>query len=379
MNKAYVIAANRTAVVPRNGAFAKLQAHELAAPLIRNILATAELEPDRIDSVVMGNALYGGGNPARMAALLAGLPVTVPALTIDSQCCSGMDAIAHGVHRILAGTDHVVIAGGLESWSRSPQRFIRPLDEHAPVVEYSRPPFSPWPERDPDMLDSVAELASMHAVDRQSQETFAMRSHQKSMTARQRMMASEIVAISGIDLDQFTRVLSLGLCKRLPVLAGNEAHGLTTATVAVEADAAATVLIVSETVLQSLSLSWRPMRVSGVVATGSDPATPALAPVSACRKLIGWAGLTAKDIEVAEVMEAFAVQAMLCIDMIGLDPAKTNCGGGGLSRGHPVGASGAINVVRLWHELQTREAGRIGLATIAAAGGLGSAICGEIQ
>ncbi|MCB1754199.1 MAG: thiolase family protein [Gammaproteobacteria bacterium] len=377
MREVFIVAAKRTAVAPRRGALAKLQAHELAAPLIRDLLVSSGIDEADVGSVVMGNALYGGGNPARLAALLAGLPETVPALTIDTQCCSGLDAIGLGVQRIRSGTDRAVIAGGLESWSRSPRRFVREPDERGQTREYQRPPFSPWPERDPDLLESAAGLARSFAVERQSQERFAIESHHKALQARQQL-TDEIVAIDGVGVDQFSRELSPALCRRLPLIAGDTEHGLTTATVAVEADAAAAVLLVGAEVLQALTLTRRPLRVIGVIAEGGDPGMPMLAPVRACKKLLTSAGLSVSDIALAEVMEAFAVQAMLTIERIGLDPAKTNIGGGGLARGHPVGASGAINVVRLWHGMQSLKAGKTGLATIAAAGGLGTGLLGEI-
>ncbi len=377
MNNCYIAAAVRTAVVPRNGAFAKIESYDLAAPLFHRLLELSLLDTGSIECVIMGNALYGGGNPARVAALLAGLSPSMPALSLDSQCCSGMDAVILGAERIQSGKCHVVIAGGMESWSRSPHRLKRPLSAGEKPSAYERPPFTPWPDRDPDMLQSAAALAEDRNIGRRLQEAFAIESHRRAVCVQGRQSA-EIVPIHGVKKDHFTRALSNALCQRLPRLAGAGDTALTSATVAVEADAAAAVLLVSESVVATLPAQLRALRIVDALPAGGDPLMPSLAPVAACRRLLERQGLNVADICLAEVMEAFAVQAMCCIEDIGFDPELTNAGGGALSRGHPVGASGTVNVVRLWHEMQTRTAGSLGMATIAAAGGLASALLGEV-
>jgi acetyl-CoA C-acetyltransferase len=154
---------------------------------------------------------------------------------------------------------------------------------------------------------------------------------------------------------------------------------VTAATVAVEADAAAAVLLVSERALASVRSSARVISIVGAGRAGGDPERPGLAPIEASRTAMRRAGLATSALSVAEIMEAFAVQAMACIRALGLDPALVNPGGGALARGHPIGASGAIVAVRAWHELQRAHAGAIGLAAIAAAGGLGSAVLLRVE
>jgi acetyl-CoA C-acetyltransferase len=149
---------------------------------------------------------------------------------------------------------------------------------------------------------------------------------------------------------------------------------VTAATVAVEADAAAVVLLVSERALASVRAPARVVRIAGGARTGGDPERPGLAPIEAARTALRRVGLSASSISVAEIMEAFAVQAMVCIQALDLDPISVNPAGGALARGHPIGASGAIVAVRGWHELQTMGSGATGLAAIAAAGGLGSVL-----
>ena len=373
---AYVASACRTAVVPRDGALGRIEPEEMADTVVRAVLANAGVAPEEVDDVVLGNALYAGGNPARVAALKTGLPTEIPAITIDTQCCSGLDAVIQAAIQVGSGEADAVVAGGVESFSRAPIRQRRPkLPDEAPQT-YDRPPFTPWPDRDPDMIAAAATLARELRITRAAQEAFAIESHRRAIAARGQ--DEEIVVLKGACRDSFARRLSTGICRRLPVLPGGDSvYGCTAATVAVEADAAAAVLVVSERRLTSIRAGGRPMRILGGTRRGGDPTCPALAPIAATHAVLRRFGIAADRLTVAEIMEAFAVQAMACIDGIGLDPAIVNRGGGALARGHPIGASGAILMVRLWHELQNEPAGAVGLATIAAAGGLGSALLVE--
>jgi len=368
----FMAAARRTAVAPRGGAFARIEAAELADAVLRAVCADADVAPADIDEVILGNALYGGGNPARVAALHAGLPEAMPASTIDTQCCAGLDAILLAASRIRAGEADVIIAGGLESFSRAPIRAHRPLDATAAPQPYDRPPFTPWPSRDPDMIPAAAQLAAEWDIARAAQEAFAVDSHRKALARGP--AAGEIVPVAGLASDAFARRLSTAVCARLPVLAGSARHGVTAATVAVEADAAAAVLLLSEAALRRLRPAGRAIRVVGGARRGGDPERPGLAPIAAAQDALQRSGMTVTDIAVAEIMEAFAVQAMICAQQLGLDPTLVNPGGGALARGHPIGASGAIVAGRLWHELQAARPGAVALGAIAAAGGLGSAL-----
>ena len=370
MSAAYLVAARRTAVAPRNGAFKTVEADELGAAPIRAVLSDAGIAPDAIDDVIFGNALYAGGNPARLAALRAGLPDRVPALTIDSQCCGGLDAIMMAADRIASGAD-AVIAGGIESFSRAPLRARRPRDAGEAPQPYDRPPFAPWPERDPDMIAAAGTLAEAFNISRDRQDAFAIASHRKALANP--AGESEIAPLAGLTRDAFPRALTESLCSRLPPIAGGPSFGVTRATVAVEADAAAAVLVVSESMLRRLDVV-RPLRVVAASRCGGDPAMPGIAPIAAARKLLAARQIAPEAIAVAEIMEAFASQAIACAEGISVAESALNRGGGGLARGHPIGASGAILAVRLWHEMQREAAGAFGLAAIAAAGGLGSAL-----
>lgn len=337
-----IIAARRTAVVPRGGAFAHLALHELAAPVIRACLDDAGISGDDVNEVIISNAMGGGGNPARLAALAAGLPETVAGLSIDRQCSGGLDAIGLGMALVASGQAKVVIAGGVESYSRRPIR-MRTYPDADPVA-YDRPPFTPWPGRDPEMPDAAQALAEKLGITRAQQDAWAIASHAKAHPLG-------IVPLLGIDNDPFARDLTERLCARAPVLNGT----ITTANTAVAADAAAFCVITRE--------GDGPV-ITGYRCIGGQPDLPGLAPVAAIRALTG-------PFDHAEVMEAYAVQAIACVDGAGLPHEIVNTHGGALARGHPIGASGAILAVHLFHRL---KAGGNGVAAIAAAGGIGSAL-----
>jgi acetyl-CoA C-acetyltransferase len=348
---ARLIAARRTAVVPRGGAFARLSLEALAAPVALACLADAGLPPDRVEEVILSNALGAGGNPARRVALAAGLP-QVGGLTVDRQCAGGLDAILLARALVESGAAEIVLAGGVESYSRRPLRLVTDPDG-GPPVPYDEAPFTPWPDRNPGMAEAAEALAQRLGISRARQEAWAAESHAKALRADH---AAEIVALNGIAADAFPRPLTPRLMTRAPVVQGS----ITAATAAVAADAAALCLVVSDRVARGRGLA-----ILGGATVGGDPLQPGLSPLSAMARVRDGGPL-----EMVEVMEAYAVQAIAVVEGAGLDPALVNPGGGGLARGHPVGASGAILVVRLFHDLRR---GR-GLAAIAAAGGVGTAL-----
>lgn len=375
---AIIVAARRTAVVPRGGALSRLQADELAAPVIDCLLADTGRVPRNVDHVILGNALYGGGNPARMAALRAGLPQGVPALTVDTQCCSGLDAIMLAVRLVEAGAADCILAGGAESFSRAPIRMKRALSPAEPAVPYDRPPFAPPPYADPELADAAAKLAAARGLTRQAQAEFAVASHRKA-TAAQAFLQTRMVTDRGSlpDRDGFTRDLSLKTALRAPVLAGPVETGLGAATIACEADAAALVMVLSERAFARHGGSG--LKVLAARGSGDDPDEPALAPVALARNLMADLKIGSRDLAAVEVMEAYAVQAMATASDLGIDPDSLNRHGGGLARGHPIGASGAILAVNLFDLLSSPQdpaepAQAFGMALIAAAGGLGSAL-----
>lgn len=351
-----IIAARRTAVSPRGGVFAPLRIEDLATPVVQAVLADAGFLPGDVDELICANALGAGGNPARRIALAAGLPQRVAGLSIDRQCAGGLDAITLAAALIASGQARVVIAGGAESYSQAPLRATRG-EGRAPVF-YDQAPFTPWPDCDPDMAQAAAELAASQAISRAEADAWAIESHAKAMSECD---LPEVISLCGLHRDAFTRQLTPALAARAPVLYGP----ITAANAAVAADAAAFVLVVAADLAKGRGLA-----ITASATLGADPMQPGLAPIPAIAKVLRQARLTPADLAQAEIMEAYAVQAIACLRGAGLDPACANLKGGALARGHPIGASGAILAVRLFHDLKAGH----GLAAIASAGGIGAAL-----
>jgi acetyl-CoA C-acetyltransferase len=355
---AFVVAARRSAVMPRGGGFATLSVQALAAPVIDACLRDAGIAAGQVDELILSNALGAGGNPARLVALAAGLEERVAGLSLDRQCAGGLDALWLARALIAAGQAEVVLAGGVESYSRRPLR-LRTDSNGGPPAAYDQPPFTPWPDRDPDMAEAADALARRLSISRARQDDWAVQSHARARAARDRM-AVEIVPICGATADGFTRTLTARVAARARVLTGT----ITAANAAVAADGAAFCLVVSERIARDLPCACR---IAGGATVGAAPEEPGLAPVAAiARAMVG----RHPDLAAIEIMEAYAVQTIACVEAAGLDPARVNMGGGALARGHPIGASGAVLAVRLFHDLQRGP----GLAAIAAAGGVGSAL-----
>lgn len=360
---AQIIAACRSAVVPRGGVFCTLSIDALAAPVLRAALAQAGIDPDQVDEVIVSNAIGGGGNPARLISLAAGLPESVAGLSIDRQCAGGLDALLLAKAMIESGAADVVVAGGVESYSRRPLR-LRTFADGRPSEAYDQPPFAPWPNRNPDMAGAADALGTSLGITRAAQDEWAVASHQKAIAYTP--TPAELVILEGQSHDPFTRRMTPALAARAKEVCGS----ITAANMAVAADGAAFCVIVSEKMLRALGRNG--IAVLGGATKGDKPELPGIAPIVAIKAALTKTGVRIKDIDRSEVMEAFAVQAIACVQGANLDPASVNLGGGALARGHPIGASGTINAVRLFHEL--RAGGGKGVAAIAAAGGIATAV-----
>ena len=364
---AFIAAACRSPVAPRDGALAALLPHQLATPVIKALLHQARMTEHDVDEVIVSAAISSGGNPARSVSLAAGLPERIAGLSIDRQCAGGMDALLLARQMILSGAAEAVIAGGVESYSRQPMRAHTFADGRAPEP-YTQAPFTPWPDRDPEVSQAAAELAEAQNISRATQDEWAVASHARAMDHPP--STSEVIPIAGLTQDAFTRRLTPALCTRAKPITGS----ITAANAAVAADGAAFCLVVSERIANRLDLPMT--QILGGATLGSEPTCPGLAPLVAIKETFAQTQLSPDDLSVSEVMEAYAVQAIACVRGAGLNPDAVNIGGGALARGHPIGASGAINVVRLHHEIlaQDTTTDTTGLATIAAAGGIGSAL-----
>jgi acetyl-CoA C-acetyltransferase len=374
-----VVAVARTPIGTAGHALAGLRVEQLAAPVLESVMTRAGLEPRDVDEVVLGNCMGPGGNVARVSALAAGLPHSVPALTVDRQCASGLAAVDLAAQLVRGGAG-VVLAGGAESASTAPWRFWPPERGGEPV-RYERAPFAPGTDRpgtdelgtDLDMGLANDLLADDVRVTRERQDSYAARSHQLAAAARDAgVFDREIVAIGDLGRDERPRAgLTTQRLSRFPpafrtegtVTAGNSCG---------VSDGAAAVAVVSAKMSRRLGLPG--LRVLSTATAGVDPARPGRGLVPAVRLALERAGTSLDRIDVIELNEAFAGQVLACCDEFNLDPDRVCVEGGALALGHPWGASGAVLVVRLFSQLVARGAGGLGLAAIAAGGGQGVAM-----
>lgn len=369
---AVVIAARRTPVGTRGRALASLDVERLAAPVLRAALSDAEAAAGRplaVADVVLGNCMGPGGNPARVAALAAGLGVEVPGVTVDRQCGSGLAAVLDAATAIRAGDARARIAGGVESASTAPVRSV----DGAP---YSRARFAPhgWP--DPDMVEAAQHLAAADGIGRERQDAHAARSHLRARAARDAgRFTAELVPVAGLTADDSIGVAER-LLPRLPALF--DGGTLTAGTATRISDGAGAVALVPD----ALRGDAPGLVLRGHAVVGCDPALPGIGAAPAVRAALDLAGARVGDVAALEIVEAFAAQSLAVLDRLGIadDDPRVCADGGALALGHPWGASGAISVVRLFGRLvrEGAPAGTLGVAAASVGGGLGVAAVFEV-
>lgn len=375
---AYIVAARRSALGRVGGLHRQRRLEDLASPVIGAALADSRLEADRVDELVIGNTTHGG-NPARLLALAAGLPETVPALTIDRQCSSGLDAILYAVRAIATGDAEIVVAGGAESLSTAPWRIARPRSL------YQTPHFivPDIPGENSNELGQFWEpsekLARRLSLSRGAQDAFAFKSHLKAEEARaQRRFVGEIVPLrprAEEARDQSATAPRLeDLEQECPF---EEPSGtVTPANISLPHDGAAMVVVVSEAVWRDLG---RPpsLRLVTAAARGVHPDAQAEAPIAAMQRLLSRLnGFDRTAIRSIEISEASAAQAIAMAMELGFDQDLVNPEGGAVVRGQASAASGAIPVVRLFTDLvraRSAPGQGFGAAAQGAYGGLGLA------
>lgn len=367
-----IMAARRTPIATHGRALAGLTVEQLAVPVVRAVHEDAAAVLGRapaVADVVLGNCMGPGGNPARVAALGAGLGFDVPGLTVDRQCGSGLAAIIEASTAISAGDARARIAGGVESASTAP---IRSIDG----VAYARAPFAPAGWHDPDMTRAAQDLATHDDISRERQDAYAARSTRRAASAvAAGRHDCEIVALPGAAVgDERTKA---GFERLLPRFAPLFADGSLTAgnTCRVSDGAAAVLLVPGNPNVRGLAV-----RAHAVV--GCDPALPGIGAAPAILEALDRAGLDIASVEAFEVVEAFAAQTLAVLDRLGIadDDDRVCADGGALALGHPWGASGAVAVVRLFSRLVRggAPAGTIGVAAASVGGGLGVAAVFEV-
>ncbi|HAP88872.1 MAG TPA: acetyl-CoA C-acyltransferase, partial [Arthrobacter bacterium] len=344
-----IIAARRTAVRRANGAFKELRAHQLLAPVLVNLLADTQVPAEAVTDVVIGNAVGGGGNLARLALLEAGLPASVPGVTVDRQCGSGLDAIVLAARLVAAGGNPVYLAGGVESISTAPLRAYR-NDDGEPDF-FARAQFVPHSFGDPDMGVAAENVAARFAVSRERQDASALRSHLRALAAAKAgHFAGEITTVETSagpvrDDDGPRAGLNAAVLNRFPpafvqggtVTAGNSCF---------DADAASAVVVTSLQRARELGAADG-LLVLTTDTAGVDPELLGIGAAVAAERLLQARGLPAASVDLVEFNEAFASQTLACLDQLGIDPERANLDGGALALGHAYGASGAVLVTRL--------------------------------
>lgn len=388
MNEVVIASAVRTPIGAFLGSLSSLQAYELGAVVIAEALRRANVKPEQVDEVIMGNVLQAGQgmNPARQAALRAGLPVEVPTMAINKVCGSGLKAVALAAQAIALGDAEVVVAGGQESMSNAP--YLVPKGRtgyrmgHGELLD-SMISDGLWCAMEQCHMGITAEnVAVDYEVSREEQDRFAALSQEKAAKAIQSgRFKDEIVPVEVpqrrgdplvVDTDEHPRPDTTAdrLAKLAPafkpggtVTAGN-ASGIN--------DGAAAVVVMSRKKAEELGV--QPLAsIKAYAAAGVEPRIMGIGPVPAVRKALAKAGLDIRQIDLVEANEAFAAQSVAVGRELGIPEEKLNVNGGAIALGHPIGASGARILTTLLHEMKRRDA-RLGLATLCIGGGQGIAM-----
>jgi acetyl-CoA C-acetyltransferase len=391
MTEVVIVSAARTALGKFNGSLAKIPAPELGAIVVRAALERGMVDPALVSELIMGNTLTAGlgQNPARQAAIKAGLPFEVSAMTINKVCGSGLKAVMLAANAIITGDAEVVVAGGQENMSASPH-----------VLQGSREGFRMGPAAliDSMVIDGLWDafnqyhmgitaenVAKEYEITREEQDRYAVASQNAAEVAQKSgRFKDEIVSVSvpqrkgdsilfaedesirpGATLDAVSR-LKPSFSKDGTITAGN-ASGIN--------DGAGAVVLMSEKRAKELGLN--PLaRIASYANAGIDPRIMGMGPVASSRKCLQRAGWTISDLDLMEINEAFAAQACAVHKVMGWDTSKVNVNGGAIALGHPIGASGARILVTLLYEMQRRSVNR-GLASLCIGGGMGVALAVE--
>jgi len=388
MERAVIVDALRTPIGRYAGALKEIRPDDLAALVVSQAVQRNQLDPATIEDVYFGDANQSGEdnrNVARMAVLLAGLPVEIPAATMNRLCGSGMQAVVAATREIEAGNGACFLAGGIESMTRAPYILEKPQREFARGSQTMYDTTLGWRMVNPKFkqdwtisLGQTAEkVARRYGISREDQDRWALESHQKAVAAQQAChFRNELVAVallsgSSFEADEGPRA-DTSLEKLAALKPAFEKDGTVTAGNSSPLnDGAACLVMMSESHAQRIKA--RPLaRVLSAASAGVDPSLMGLGPIPASRKALQRAGLKTEDLDLVELNEAFASQVIACMRDLELDPQRVNPNGGAIALGHPLGASGVRTIATLTHELARRKA-RYGLATMCIGVGQGIA------
>ncbi|MCI1188425.1 acetyl-CoA C-acyltransferase [Hymenobacter sp. DH14] len=399
MPNAYIVDAVRTPIGKFAGALSSVRPDDLAAHVLRELMRrNPSVDKNAIEDVIIGAANQAGEdnrNVARMAALLAGLPITVPGNTVNRLCASGLQSIMDAARAIKCGEGDVYLAGGAESMTRAPfvmakseSAFGRELTAHDTTLGWRFINAKLSKLHYPFAMGQTAEnVAKQYGITREEQDQFAFESQRKYARALEKgRFRKEIVPVfipnpkgdtALFDADEQPRFSPIEKLATLKPAFQPEGGTVTAGNSAGINDGAAAVLMVSEDALKKYNLKPLARVVASAVA-GVDPSVMGLGPIPATQKVLERAGLTLADIDLIELNEAFAAQSIACVRELGLDMAKVNVNGGSIAMGHPLGSSGARITATLLHEMHRRGEGmRYGLAVMCVGVGQGAAVIYE--
>jgi len=373
MPEAYIVDAVRTPVGRRNGGLAGIHPADLGAQPIRTLVERGDFDPAAIEDVIYGciDAIGSqAGDIARTAAIAAGLPETVPGVTIDRQCGSSQQAVHFAAQAVMSGTTDLVLAGGVQKMSQYPILSSFGAGEPFGAVD-------PWTgcegwearyaDREVSQFLSAEQIAEDFTLSREDMEEFALESHRRALQAQaEGRFLAEIVPVGDVKADEGPRA-DTTLAKMAELRTLVPGGRLTAAVSSQISDAGAALLIASEAAVKEHGFTPR-ARIHHLSVLGADPVNLLTAPLPATARALERTGLTVDDIDLFEINEAFASVVLAWQQHLGVDPAKTNVNGGAIALGHPLGASGARIMITLLHELE-RTGGRYGLQTMCEGGG----------
>ncbi|MDJ0350746.1 acetyl-CoA C-acyltransferase [Cryobacterium sp. PH29-G1] len=389
MAEAFLVGGVRTPVGRYGGALSGVRPDDLAALVLKETVSRAGLEPALIEEIILGNANGGGEenrNVARMATLLAAFPDSIPGITVNRLCASGLSAIIMASHMVKSGAADIVVAGGVESMSRAPWVMAKPEKAFAKPGEvfdtsigwrFINPVFSSQDKTTYSMPETAEEVATVEGITREDADAFALRSHQRAIDAIDAgRLAPEIIGVETkkglVEVDEGPRRdTSMESLSRLRSVV--KPGGIVTAGNASSLnDGASAIIIASEAAIERLGLTARARILDGA-STGVAPEVMGLGPVSATKKVLARTGLSVNDLGAVELNEAFATQSLGVMRRLGLDEEIVNRDGGAIATGHPLGSSGSRIVITLLGRME-RENAKIGLATLCVGVGQGTSL-----
>lgn len=392
---AYLVSGTRTPVGRYGGALSSVRPDDLAALVVKAVVEEAGISPEAVDEVILGNANGAGEenrNVARMAWLLAGFPDSVPGITVNRLCASGMSAIALATAMVESGQADIVVAGGVESMSRAPWVMEKPTTAFAKPGEvfdtsigwrFINPVFAAQDKMTYSMPETAEEVARRCNISREDADAFAVESQKRALGSRG-LMAAEIIPVPVKDRKGNVTLISEDegpregttpevLARLKPVVQGGEV--VTAGNSSSLNDGASAIIVASESAVARYGLKAR-ARVVANANVGLEPAVMGLGPIPATRSVLDKAGWAIDDVDAFEINEAFASQSLATVRELGLDPEKVNAWGGAIALGHPLGSSGSRITVTLLNRLEQTGASK-GVATMCVGVGQGTAIAIE--